>query len=54
MPPDHQKQEGQIDERFVDEWIEFGFAEIVIYLAKHANFYRWCVEHHREELAQDG
>jgi hypothetical protein len=28
----------QIDERFVDDWIAFGVAELESHLAKHARF----------------
>jgi len=48
MPPDPPAPI-QIDEGFLVEWFDFGWAELLSYLAKHATFYRWCVEHHREE-----
>jgi hypothetical protein len=33
----HDKQV-EIDERWLSEWFEFGFAELSSYLAKHAAF----------------
>jgi hypothetical protein len=32
----------EIDERWLGEWFEFGFAEMNSYLAKHAAFDDWC------------
>lgn len=37
----------EIDERWLSEWFEFGFAELSSYLAKHAAFDDYC---HRHEL----
>jgi len=55
MPPDrHHENDFVIDERFVDEWIDFGWSELVAYLAKWAAFARWCHDHNREEQPQDG
>jgi len=49
MPADEREGKTVIDERFVDEWLEFGWAELVAYLAKHAAFWRGCVKNDREE-----
>jgi hypothetical protein len=32
----------EIDERWLSEWFEFGFAELSSYLAKHAAFDDYC------------
>lgn len=34
----HTQQIRTIDERWVGEWVQFGLAEVTIYLAKHAAF----------------
>jgi hypothetical protein len=41
--------DGQVDESYIDEWVEFGWNELVAYLAKWAAFWRWCVKNDREE-----
>ena len=35
----------EIDERWLTEWFEFGFAELSSYLAKHAAFDDFCDQH---------
>jgi hypothetical protein len=35
----------EIDERWLCEWFEFGFAELSSYLAKHAAFDDFCHKH---------
>jgi hypothetical protein len=35
----------EIDERWLTEWFEFGFAEMSSYLAKHAAFDDFCDQH---------
>jgi hypothetical protein len=35
----------EIDERWLTEWFEFGFAELSSYLAKHAAFEDFCHKH---------
>jgi hypothetical protein len=35
----------EIDERWLTEWFEFGFAELSSYLAKHAAFDAFCDKH---------
>jgi hypothetical protein len=35
----------EIDERWLTEWFEFGFAELSSYLAKHAAFDDFCHKH---------
>lgn len=42
----HEKQV-EIDERWLSEWFEFGFAELASYLSKHAAFDEYC---HRREI----
>ena len=42
----HEKQV-EIDERWLSEWFEFGFAELANYLAKHAAFDDYC---HRRDV----
>jgi hypothetical protein len=37
----------EIDERWLSEWFEFGFAELSSYLAKHAAFDDYC---HKNEI----
>ncbi|HEX2378545.1 MAG TPA: hypothetical protein VHI30_13360 [Gaiellales bacterium] len=37
----------EIDERWLSEWFEFGFAELSSYLAKHAAFDDYC---HNNEI----
>ena len=34
----------EIDDRFLRDWIEFGFRQLSAYLAKHARFSRYCDE----------
>jgi hypothetical protein len=34
----------EIDERFVDDWVAFGLAEIESHLAKHARFAEYCAK----------
>jgi hypothetical protein len=34
----------EIDDRFMDEWVEFGIRELSAYLAKHARFARFLAE----------
>lgn len=36
-----------IDERWLTEWFEYGWANLNIFLARHANFDAWCVDHER-------
>ena len=38
-----------IDERWMQEWLDYGFAAIIAFLTYHANFDAWCVENGREE-----
>ena len=42
-----QEMHVEIDERWLAEWFEFGFAELGSYLAKHAAFDDYC---HRRDL----
>ncbi|HEY3766265.1 MAG TPA: hypothetical protein VGL44_13995 [Gaiellales bacterium] len=35
----------EIDERWLTEWFEFGFAELSSYLAKYAAFDAFCDKH---------
>ncbi|MDX6495735.1 MAG: hypothetical protein QOE17_1721 [Gaiellales bacterium] len=35
----------EIDERWLSEWFEFGFAELGSYLAKYAAFDDYCHRH---------
>ncbi len=42
-----QEKRVEIDERWLSEWFEFGFAEMSSYLAKHAAFDDYCT---RREL----
>jgi hypothetical protein len=32
----------EIDERFLDDWVAFGMAELNAYLGKHARFASYC------------
>ena len=32
----------EIDERFLDDWVAFGIAELNAYLGKHARFAEFC------------
>jgi hypothetical protein len=34
----------EIDDRFMDEWVDFGMREMTAYLAKHARFERFLAE----------
>jgi hypothetical protein len=34
----------EIDDRFMDEWVEFGIREMNAYLDKHARFQRFLAE----------
>ena len=43
-----EQQHFEIDERWLGEWFEFGFAELTSYLRKHAAFDRFCDEHEAE------
>lgn len=43
MPPDADAI--KIDEKYLVEWVEFGWTELVSYLTKHARFDAWCLEH---------
>jgi hypothetical protein len=38
-----------IDDRWMDEYLEFGWAELISYLTKWAAFARWCITNNREE-----
>ena len=40
----------EIDERWLSEWFEFGFAELSSYLAKHAAFDDFLRKHEIDEL----
>ncbi|MGN6377533.1 MAG: hypothetical protein ACTHNU_01135 [Gaiellales bacterium] len=40
MDTEHTQYE--IDERFLDEWFEFGMTELNAYLNKHARFADFC------------
>ena len=42
-----QEKHVEIDERWLAEWFEVGFAELGFYLAKYAAFDDYC---HRNEL----
>jgi hypothetical protein len=37
-----------IDERWLTEWVEFGFREIDHYLMKHAEFAEWLRSQHHD------
>jgi hypothetical protein len=34
----------EIDDRFIGEWLDFGFREMRAYLEKHARFARYLAE----------
>jgi hypothetical protein len=37
----------ETDEDWMTEWVDFGFAELQVYLARHAEFARWLIRHGR-------
>lgn len=39
----------QIDERFLGEWVRFGFQDFTRYLERYAEFEEYCDNHPREE-----
>jgi len=41
-----QETQVEIDERWLAEWFEFGFAELGSYLAKYAAFDDYCHRRH--------
>ena len=43
MPDEPQQPE--IDEKFIGEWLKYGFAELQIYMVKHAQFDAWLQRH---------
>ena len=43
MPDDEKPPE--IDEKFIGEWVKYGFAELHIYMTKHAQFDAWLLRH---------
>lgn len=51
MPPDrpNPQEETAIDERHFVDWFEFGWAELVAYLTKHARFDAWLEKAGRKE-----
>lgn len=42
-------QQPDIEERWLEEYFEFGWADLVAYLAKWSRFWLWCQTHNREE-----
>jgi hypothetical protein len=40
--------QAEIDEAFMQEWLEWGFKELEAFLAHHAEYESWCIAHHRE------
>ena len=49
MPPDNPRIE--IDEKFLVEWIDFGWSELISYLTKWARF---CELYPEQEEPSDG
>jgi hypothetical protein len=43
---------GPMGERWLDEWVAYGFRQMGEYLAKHAEFARYCEQ--RAKQAQNG
>ena len=43
---------GPMRERWLDEWVSYGFRQIGEYLAKHAEFARYCEQ--RAKQADNG
>ena len=43
MPDEPQQPE--IDEKFIGEWLKYGFAELQIYMVKHVQFDAWLRRH---------
>jgi hypothetical protein len=37
-----------VDEKWLLEWFEQGYAKLVQFLTNHALFDAWCAEHHKE------
>ena len=48
MSSDDPPEGAQLDERYVPEWVEYGFSELISYLTKWANFDQWLAEHEEE------
>lgn len=46
MPPETPTQ---IDEKWLSEYLDFGWHDLIIYLLKHAKFDAWCEKHGRKE-----
>lgn len=44
-----QEQRAEVDERWIDQWLTFGFTELDLYLWKRAEFDKWCASHDRNE-----
>jgi hypothetical protein len=38
-----------IDERWLTEWFEYGWANLNAFLALHAAFGAWCLTHNRKD-----
>ena len=47
--PDDASDQPVINEAFMAEWLKYGFAEMHIYMMKHAEFEKWCQRHPRQE-----
>jgi hypothetical protein len=39
----------QTDDQWMDDYIEFGWAELIAYLQKWAAFARWCIVNNKED-----
>lgn len=48
-PPQVHFDVDRIDERWLREWIAFGFRELRVYLTKHALFDEYLTRHNRKE-----
>lgn len=42
----------EIDDRYLKEWLAYGFAEITKFLGNHAAFDRWLRDHPQPESEQ--
>jgi hypothetical protein len=54
MADEKNKSELVINEKFMAEWLRYGFAEMQIYMVKQAQFEAWCVRHPRDEESDGG
>ena len=43
--PDDKPSKPEISEDFFQEWLQYGMAELHIYMTKHAQFDAWLLRH---------